>query len=248
MIAKTETLSATEKAVREMLIRSTGISFLDSGRENGRHWQRNQEKPPWLEPQITYEAHKYGDGQTEFFYLINIYHYLTETFELDEGLNKALTVYDRLTGGSKHVLELASEFGNVVVKSRKMKETSSRVFYSYNEPDAWNLSQDIHVCLVGDGGEFEKLWITSVHQGADARGGFSYPLVLRPIGDDFISFVTVKFAKDIYFDNFGFGEWTDRDGSGADEEFQEHLDACELKDGKLFYEGQEIKIYVEFLI
>ena len=34
----------TQQAIFEMLTENTGKHFLDSGGDNGRHWQRNQKK------------------------------------------------------------------------------------------------------------------------------------------------------------------------------------------------------------
>lgn len=51
---------STKKIIRGMLKENTGTHMLDSGGDNGRMWQRNQDKDFDKEPYSTLRAEKWG--------------------------------------------------------------------------------------------------------------------------------------------------------------------------------------------
>ena len=84
---KTATETKTEQVVFDMLTENTGTHFLDSGMDDGRHWQRNQKKTLEdfkNEPFCTIDP-KYGDSAISLFHYMNQYldfhEELTNTFE-----------------------------------------------------------------------------------------------------------------------------------------------------------------------
>ena len=62
------------KVIQAMLKENTGKHFLDSGGDNGRMWQRNQNKVFKSEPRVTID---------DYGFTVSTFHYLSEVLELD---------------------------------------------------------------------------------------------------------------------------------------------------------------------
>src|SRR6056300_32476 len=83
----------TEKILYKMLTENTGKHFLDSGGENGRHWQHNQKKTFKdfkKENYYSFEITKYNDGELEVNGTKSLFHHLNETLSYSSYETKAL--------------------------------------------------------------------------------------------------------------------------------------------------------------
>ena len=175
---KTKT-DEVEKIVVEMLTENTGIHMLDSGRANGRAWQRNQGKTlkDWKkEPSVTWNP--------EGWYCISVFHYLTKAnLAIDEtckAFNK-LNVSATDWGGEFYG---TSKAGQAYLDGLGAKEINS--FNTYNGDSA--LSQVLQGIWIRFGDDTEDYLLLQIHQGADVRGGYTDARLFHvPAGRDEVS-------------------------------------------------------------
>ena len=174
----------TQQVIFGMLTENTGQHMLDSGMNDGRHWQRNAKKTldDFLsEPYATIDS-KYGNAS------LSLFHYMSEYLVYEEGL----------TGG---FLEFAKGFpeepwravieewldASGVAQEGDFYADARWDFNTYNF-DLWRVNQTLQ-------GSFFPLWgkthlIVQVHGGADVRGGYTAPKVFQLKGfydkDEFV--------------------------------------------------------------
>jgi len=182
-----------EKIIYEMLTESTGEHFLDSGGAYGRHWQRNQKKSLndfMKEDYVKYDM-EYKTATKSLF------HHLIESLTYNEKLTNKLNnwikkdkyhYYDNPKGrcnDTETVEQFMSEF---VYPDKKINFN-----YTYNEDNI--LSQNIQFI-------YSEIYETniislSIHNGCDARGGFTDYKIFNVDWDMFLSY-----HPDQYEDNF----------------------------------------------
>jgi hypothetical protein len=162
----------TKRVVREMLTESTGRHILDSGDAYGRHWEKNQEL-------VEVEGEDVFDRQPEVLDFkfekdgvwnaaINLYHYLTGNLYADEGWNSRLVQFSSRDEWANEAWEDAmeafcEEYGLEVRLAA----------YTYNEDDWY--SQNFAYWMTEFGGDDDGPIIIRIHNGYDARGGFTAP-------------------------------------------------------------------------
>ena len=163
------TLENTQKKIYELLTENTGISFLDSGGDDGRHWQRNQkitlEEFRNMKP-ATWEK---GYGAT-----LNLFHYLSDRLIFDrdcETLNTYLDVWASQDLEERDVFYLHTQEEWL----DSLGVSHGKVWYSYNWDNA--LSQDVQGWDFNLSGQ--NYVLLQIHNGADARGGFTAPTVFK---------------------------------------------------------------------
>lgn len=191
-----------DEVIRSQLTENTGRHFLDSGSAYGRHWEENQETPPWEQPTWNVQ---------ESWVTHNVYDYLLQTCKRDTlavSLETALYAYglhgpgdgdawltvmedfaDALGDGSilrdelveLGVPESAAEDAAFGIDTR---DDPNLTFNTYN--DEWHsLSQCIQgVCF---GGPYAEYAAIQVHGGCDIRGGYTTPRVYRNEYDTFFT-------------------------------------------------------------
>lgn len=201
-----------EKVIKAQLTENTGRHLLDSGSAYGRHWEENQDSPPWEDPTWSVE-----DG----YVIHNVYDHMTRQLGRDRqcvAVETALYAYgytpdrdrqawlrtaedfaEQLMAGDFHrpaledldiphdaieaVLGLQAELQN---QSRGPgfgpSGTDPLTFNTYNH-ECHSLTQ----CLQGVnlGGPYAEMTILQVHGGCDIRGGWTAPRVYRA-GDSLI--------------------------------------------------------------
>lgn len=187
---------ATEDAsevLKAQLTENTGRHLLDSGGAYGRHWEDNQDNPPWDDPRWNvYDS----------FVTQNVYHYLNEKVtrsascvHLEIALyafgysdEYARTAWLRteeafaqtlLDGEVGEITKHADLPGEVIdtleaVSAEVGSSDGPTTFNSYNS-EFEELSQVIQT--VNLGGPYAEYALVQIHQGADVRGGYTAPRV-----------------------------------------------------------------------
>lgn len=165
-----------------MLTENTGRHMLDSGSAYGRHWERNQGRDFEAEPQTTSEfsiSTYQGKSTLDVMVTHNIYHWLTDRLDYSERVDKIF----RWFCNRKSQVELSwdqniNNFLNNPLglqrECRSMYGSSPTSGYTYN--DQALLSQDI---VFHQFSTDHDLVILQIHNGCDARGGFTSPRVFE---------------------------------------------------------------------
>jgi len=178
--------------IRSQLTENTGKHFLDSGGAYGRHWQENQEDPPWERP-----AWDVGDRYVTH----NVYHWMERSFGRDRtavALEAALYVFGHTEDQKRESwLRTAENFregmfdgvwtetdlrewglpdpfiGPVLSVQNGIVDTQHGfTFNTYNQ-EMHGLSQVLQGVVFG--GPYAEYGFIQVHQGADVRGGYTAP-------------------------------------------------------------------------
>ena len=196
---------ATTKAVIvKMLRENTGASFLDSGGtpkfdENGcylgstggygRAYERNQCTHFDLQPHLAYRFSTWGNGSWELESSRSVYQLLQSNFEFAEDWQQIFDDFCENIDRGKSWLQCMQEFGDWL--GSIYEEVG---FGPYGEsPHAWdgicntynvenNLSQDLQFMELSIPEEGTNLTIIQIHNGCDARGGYTAPKVFRENG------------------------------------------------------------------
>ena len=121
-----------------MLTESTGIHFLDSGGDSGRHWQRNQKKSIEDFKDEQYETiEKDGDY---YYRTLSLFHYLTEGLELDHICNEFNEINNNIKEWNSDIPGVSQEAEDYLYNNYEFKSISERDnTYNYDS----DLSQDI---------------------------------------------------------------------------------------------------------
>lgn len=158
-----------------MLKENTGSNLIDSGGAYGRSWERNATRDFESERPTSVRFEFYDGKVRGYIGTISLYHWLTLNFEPDAEMQAKI--------------DAESDDGWFEIAERVACEVSldeaPRVTYTYNEPDRWDLSQDVQFWEVYTDGDYEPTHlILMVHNGCDARWGFTKPYALRIKGEE----------------------------------------------------------------
>ena len=178
----------TQQAIYEMLTENTGTHFLDSGGDDGRHWQRNQKKShlDFMNEEV---LHFDKSDPKDIIITKSLYHHLVESCEhltpltnqLNDWINEnKYHAFDNPNGRSNtwnDVEEFMSEF---------LTHDKIHCVYTYNFDNV--LSQDIQYLHFGDDLYDNDIIALSIHNGADARGGLTDYKFFRVEWDQFLNF------------------------------------------------------------
>ncbi len=169
-------MSNTKKieTFKDLTRQNTGTHFLDSGGENGRHWQQG-EAPTELFSTVDANV---GDDSM-WGCVINTGEFLDERLEILEELNGEFDRFSELEENEKSSwFELVEAF-----KERKGWASLVRDNTCNGETD---LSQEFIFEVFATDGDDTKDWIyegdiicIQTHNGADIRGGYSKPFFAR---------------------------------------------------------------------
>lgn len=181
----------TQKILSAMLKENTGRHMLDSGGSSGRHWQRNQARDFLQEPDASLEI---SAKHKEILVYINLFHYLDARLEYDKKLSELLAQFAERESEKYESWDDTQNRFVQWLDAGQPKEgqesgrgkykglvdlSNARSFYTYNDENM--LNQDF-VCteLSIDG---EMYAFIQIHNGADARGGFTAPKIFRLCND-----------------------------------------------------------------
>lgn len=150
------------KLIPEMLKQNTGIALCDSGGENGRKWQQNQNVDFAKEPEVTMDK-----GET--FANISTYHYLVKYagLALDDVCDKynALPCED-FDGFAYGVSEDQTKYlEGLGVDTKKENKDFNTVNYGSNLD---TILQGTYITI-----NDKHYVLLQTHNGADVRGGYS---------------------------------------------------------------------------
>lgn len=162
----------TKQVIYNMLTENTGKHFLDSGGASGRHWQRNELKTiDDFEKENDIEV---IDQDTDDPYIYkSLYHHLVDsctylekdTNDLINWINKDPYHWADNKDGRCNSLYDVEEY------MRLTYDRDTRIEYTYND-EYCSLSQDIQFISLGDTYDCNIIAL-AIHNGADARGGFT---------------------------------------------------------------------------
>lgn len=171
-----------ETLIYNMLTESTGIHFLDSGGDSGRHWQRNQKKS--IEDFIN-EQYETIEKDGDYYYrTLSLFHYLTEGLELDHICNEFNEINNNIKEWNSDIPGVSQEAEDYLYNNYEFKSISERDnTYNYDS----DLSQDIILQFYEIDSD-NRYVLIQIHNGADARGGHtdaklfkcSEPYIINP--------------------------------------------------------------------
>jgi hypothetical protein len=162
----------TADIIASMLTEPTGINPMDSGGENGRHWQHNAGKTAEdfeALPRITMSEDYPDDDEP----VLSTFHWLNERLIFSQYMDNEYQAFAREDlDDSENMMDFAAHFGNG-------DSDEEEIYNSYNYPG--NLSQDVQF-LVFEDNNHDVYAVVQTHNGADVRGGYSTPRVFRVEG------------------------------------------------------------------
>ena len=165
-------MSRTNEMIYEMLTQSTGKHMLDSGQDDGRHWQRNQKKSLKdfeNEPQLILL-----DKDSDYpYYEKSTFHHLADSCIYLPKENASLVEWieqdqyhwaDNPDGRSLNCMYDIEQY------MKEKYELEPRIINTYN--GECSLTQTLQFISLGDTYESDIIAL-SVHNGADVRGGYT---------------------------------------------------------------------------
>ena len=160
-----------KKVVYGMLTENTGKHIFDSGGSEGRGWQRNQKKTIEDFENEEEELYQLDAKYKEIHRTVSVFHYLTNNLEIDdicEEFNKIQndsvdykwTMQGDMYGVSKEAYAMLMEQPDVEIQ--KPWNTNK------GESDLSQILQGANI-IIND----ENYILIQIHNGADARGGYT---------------------------------------------------------------------------
>lgn len=178
-----ERTPTTEQVVIEMLRENTGRSIVDSGDYYGRAWQRNQTVDFDNEP-AAWARFDVAGTRLHILGTVSLYHWMTSMLEYDAELQARLDQHAQGFPQSASWFTVQDDFVQKLFVAGDLAR-ESRVTYTYNTPDSCDLSQNIQYISLYTESDFEPSHlIVMVHNGCDARMGFTAPKCFRITNDD----------------------------------------------------------------
>lgn len=180
------------EVIKAQLVENTGKHLLDSGDAYGRHWQQNQDNPPWERP-----AYIVSDG----YVVHNVYHYLNDNVSRNQAcidIERALHAFafsDEYRNEGWRVC--IDDFVNAIHNhgfdlpfAEDLDDDALETLYIFAdeiEPkvSTWNTyNQEVHTltqCILGHdlGGLYGEYVAVQIHNGADVRGGYTAPRIYQ---------------------------------------------------------------------
>ena len=167
-------LEVQEREIKETLVNmlkeNTGKHFLDSGGDDGRMWQRNQEKDFESEPEVEIE---YWDGKYSSV-TVSTYHYLKQVLECDEESDKITAI---LRQEDWHWVSEV-EIDRLQALTNWDIQEKGEQWNTYNGEN--NLSQILQGQFLEINGDYYVL--LQIHGGADVRGGYTDVQCFKLVG------------------------------------------------------------------
>ena len=191
-------MSRTNEIIYEMLTESTGKHMLDSGQDDGRHWQRNQKKSLKdfeNEPRLIfldqdsnypyYEKSTFHHLADSCIYLPNENADLVEWIEQDQ--------YHWADNPEGRSLDCMSDIEEYMSERYNL---DTHIINTYNGESS--LTQTLQFITLGDTYD-SNIIALSVHNGADVRGGYTDYKIFEIETDLFYSWYE-EYDEDNHFD------------------------------------------------
>jgi hypothetical protein len=152
-----------QKKIEKLMQTSTGKAMCDSGGEDGRHWQRNQNRKLNFNEDIKLD---------EYGVTIPIHVYMHTMFECDE----VTAIFNRKLSKDyfwvQDAYDVLSEAFELDTDEHLCSSDANNTYNSEND-----LSQNFQYQLIGFNGDVYCLF--QLHQGADIRGGYTSTQVFK---------------------------------------------------------------------
>ena len=165
-------MSRTNEIIYEMLTESTGEHMLDSGQDDGRHWQRNQKKSLKdfeNEPRLILldqdSNYPYYEKSTFHHWADSCIYLPRENADLVEWVSQ--NEYDYFKNENGRSLGSMYDIEDYMLETYNLEP---RVINTCNEESS--LTQSIQFITLGDTYD-SNIIALSVHNGADVRGGYT---------------------------------------------------------------------------
>lgn len=166
--------TALEKAVMNLMVEDTGSNLLDSGGAYGRHYERNQKVKNWNKvPELEFD----DSGITR-----NIFPFLVKSLDITSESRKLQERFDKMMAKSDEAyLSDMEQFIDALAEKGDLDEDGWLVAGKPEAVNTYNadslLSQILQYMLFYKDGEYYIL--LQVHNGCDARGGYTRPKIFR---------------------------------------------------------------------
>ena len=207
-------MTRLEEMIYSMLTENTGTHMCDSGGENGRMWQRNQEKALndfQNEPEATLELSSWRKGEIEPMLSISVFHYLTQNLELDNICN----VFNDMpceNWDSSEFYGMSEDQERWLLDSFELDRDS---WNTYNWDNGFSQDMQGREITLND----TRYVVLQIHGGADARGGYTNAKLFK-VNENCEYFL----YDSAFFEHVDFsGEWLTHEGSCIDDDFFNNL-------------------------
>lgn len=216
--------------VYKMLTESTGTHFLDSGGDDGRHWQRNRNKTLQdFENEKEVEVDIYFDNGIAKLDDVNVYisifHYLCNTFELDSICNTFNKKFDVMSDYDGEFNFISTEAENYLIDMGFTATSERQNTYNWDN----YFSQDVLYTPLKCGDD--EYYLISIHNGADVRGGYTDAKLFKlPFYKEF-PFISCNIWGNI--DGVAVNNFDDGFSLGIDRELDIDPDTFEVKESSV---------------
>jgi hypothetical protein len=180
MTTKTQTQKTTsnvEDLIFSMLTENTGTHMCDSGGDNGRMWQRNEDKCLQDFADEPEELYQYDPKYNEIYRTVSVFHYLTNNLEVDDiafrfnELNTNAKDWDADCKENNATLYGVSvnAWQDLLMSNLSKEIEVQRSWNTYNgDSDLSQILQGANLTI-----NEEHYVLIQIHGGADARGGYT---------------------------------------------------------------------------
>lgn len=221
----------TERRIAEMLTENTGINMLDSGGASGRGWQRNQGKDFKSEPAVEYKVERDGFVLIEF----NVFHYLKTYAEITQTCEKLQSKFMKFARSPQQ--ELKPWLVSMEWFADTIDEKSNRENFLRGTTNTYNYDNILSQILqyVGFSYQGKTYLLLQIHNGADARGGYTAPQVFEVKDEEYF----LMAQNNVYADDDHDHKWSSDDGGNhwqSDGEESGEL-VLEERNGKAHHKG-----------
>ena len=166
----------TAQVLKSMFLENTGKALCDSGDHYGRHWEINnkayKENKAYFDNQKELEVSYDGELEVK----VSLYHWLLEKVTYNADMQKKYNAFRELfpdKTNPKEFIEFITEEYPIDCLCYSEDYTNSEGIYTYNMEN-YLLQDFIYYTFTVDlGYGLEHFALISIHNGCDARGGFT---------------------------------------------------------------------------
>lgn len=233
-----------KRAIKEMLVENTGCSILDSGGAYGRGWEKNRHRNFDKEEAVILNVWK---DEVNVGY--NIYHYLVNFLDISEESKRLNTELQKFISESEE--SYLQDIDNFIGQCKAKEYSSHGITNTYSYDNI--LSEILQYAIIINDETDEHFIILQIHNGCDARGGYTKPRIFSLDSDDNYSYFLIaqhdvsafceKCKMSWYSNNSGYSWYNDGNYSTQEElpidtEPEEDLKiACDQKNNRVYHKN-----------
>ena len=171
-----------KRAIKEMLVENTGCSILDSGGAYGRGWEKNRHRNFDKEEAVILDI---CSDEVNIGY--NIYHYLVNFLDISEESERLNTKLQQLIAQSED--SYMQDIDNFLEQVEERDYTNEGITNTYNYDTL--LSEILQYGILINNETDEHFIILQIHNGCDARGGYTKPRIFSLGKEDAYSYFLI---------------------------------------------------------